>query len=359
MSQWKVLLRSVLLLLLVSASAHADVFLYAPAKHSVEEIPARYTGPLPPLLDPDPSYATWRQHLDVWPNGPTHLEQRICRDGAPERDRLLAAMRRAADGPGTSDERFQIVLTFLLNCGPDADRAAACYWVRRSIPAEPNGMVHPSCRAEADRASLCDWMRRSIPVELNTAVRRLLYRHSLGCATPDDAALFTAADAPDMTVVAFLKKYPATDYSNRLEAVVRARARAGEWTNLGYAVEVYGQRDDSRVAATLLELYAAASEPEGRRVLGLALHAQTNPRASEVYSAEWKSNCEQRRAIRAEHESSDRSAYRGLGKVSSGLPTCDVGRRFQARNRTNSGWLSRVQKGARPRDRPISHTERL
>lgn len=325
------MIRFVLLLLLSSAaSAHADVFLYAPAKHLAEEIPARYTGPLPPLLDPDPSHATWRQRLDEIPDGPTHLNQRLCRDGAPERDRLLAAVRRAVDDHEFPDEK----LRFLLN-------------------------LYLGCRAEDDRASLCDWMRHVIPIETNGMVRRLLYEQFLICATPDDAALFTAAGAPDMTVVSFLKKHPAAGYSNRLEAVVREQARAGKWKNLGYAVEVYGQRDDLRVAATLLELYAAASDPEGRRVLGLALHSQTNPRASEVYSAEWKSDCENRRAIRVKNRSDNQvSNLIGLGYGYGGLPNCDVSRLHQVPYRPPSR-LPRLTKEARAQDRPISHTERL
>jgi hypothetical protein len=325
------MIRFVLLLLLSSAaSAHADVFLYARAKRSAEEIPARYTGPLPPLLDPDPSHASWQQRLDQIPDGPTHLGQRLCRDGASERDRLLAAMRRAAGDQEFPDEK----LRFLLN-------------------------LYLRCRAEADRASLCDWMRHVIPIEANGMARRLLYEQFLLCATPDDAALFTAAGAPDMTVVSFLKKHPAAGYSNRLEAAVRAQARAEEWKKLGYAVAVYGQRDDPRVAATLLELYAAANDPEGRRVLGLALHGQTNPRASEVYSAEWKSDCEHWRAIRAENRRGEQaSRIRRLGYQDESLPDCDVSRRHQGPY-TPPSRLSRLTKGGRARDRPISHFERL
>jgi hypothetical protein len=246
------------------------------------------------MLEPDPSHATWRRRLDWIPNGPTHLQQRLCRDGAPERERLLAAMHRAVVGDELlgANDRFHFVI--------------------------------PGCDSEAERASLCDWLRRSVRAEPPGPVRVFLLWKLFSCATLEDAQLFTAPNAPDEAVVAFLRKHRPDAYSTRLEAVVRRRVQAGEWKAARTAALAYGSRDDPRVAATLLELYAAARDPGLRHGLGLALQHQTDPKAFEVYASEWRVACERGRAAAAEHKRTGGSLHRhGLGYVIE-PSSCDI-----------------------------------
>lgn len=81
------------------------------------------------------------------------------------------------------------------------------------------------------------------------------------------------------------------------------------------------------MATTLLELYAAARDADLKRVLGLALEHQTDPRAFEVYAAEWQTDCEQRRAAAATRARFEATSGRfGLGYWMDGPTRCEVSR---------------------------------
>jgi hypothetical protein len=155
-----------------AAPAAADPIFYASAERSAAAPPARYAAPLPPHFDLRPAAETWLPRMDtVGPSSPSHLQQRACREGAPERERIVAAVRDQVER-GVFD-------SFLFGVSGVSDCADA--------PAQ---------------ISLCAWLARVATSEEPEGVREVFLDRALGCG--DYAvSLVERPEVPEGRVVAF------------------------------------------------------------------------------------------------------------------------------------------------------------
>lgn len=257
---------------LVAASASipaaADPFGYAQAARESAPLPARYTSALPAWFEPEPSFGTWRRHIDTILDGPTHLQWRLCRGDAAVQDRVLDAVRRSFAGPPDDyvETWRQMVLGSGCGAGTREEMRHRCAWLRRVAPSEPD-----------------------------VRVRETLFWQLLICAGPGDLPLFERAETPDGAVLAFHRDHGPFGWSERLAAAVRTRFTASDPRRVEDGVAALSRIDDPRVSGLLLALRDETDDPALRRTIALGLVHQSDPTAFEVFRHEWRLQCEARR----------------------------------------------------------------
>jgi hypothetical protein len=309
-------------------AARGDPFLYAPCEREQAALPARYRPPLPMDLIVNPSLARLEGHFHVIHGGPKHLAHRSCRDGAPEREWILDAMRRAANAGRWPEDPLRLHLAL------------------------------PGCVRPEDAASLCRFLLDAAADEAAGPLRRFLVWRVANCAGPEAAPFFARRDQPDEAVIAYREHNPDLGVDDRLEEAVRALARGADLSAFEQAVHVLGRTDEPRVAQMLLALYAEVGDPDRRRILGIGLREQSDPRAQEVFAAEYRADCERLKAARERAKASKSTGpdWSGRGYASKWLVGCSLGGR---------GAMSRLtprssgSPGAPPRRPPDPDTLRI
>jgi hypothetical protein len=276
-----------------SHPARGEPFLYAPFEREPAALPASYRPPLPTDLIVNRSLARLEDHFHEIDAGPKHLAHRVCREGAPEREWVVDAMRRAAEAGRWPSDPLRLDLALR------------------------------GCARPEDAASLCRFFLDAAANEAAGPPRSFLIWRAANCAGLEAAPFFAGRDVPDTAVIRFHSRHPGLDADDRLEAAVRALARGDDVRALERAVQVFARADDPRVARTLLALHAEARDPERRRIFGIGLRDQSDPRADEVFLVEYRADCERRKAARESARAENPDGW-GRGGTFHGLGGNDI-----------------------------------
>ena len=283
----------VALLFAGSDPALGEPFLYAAFEREPAALPARYGPTLPTDLIVSPSLARLEGHFHVIHGGPKHLAHRACREGAPEREWIVDAMRRAANAGRWPEDPLRLHLAL------------------------------PGCARPEDAASLCRFFLDAAADEAAGPLRSFLVWRVANCAGPEAAPFFAGRDVADEAVVEFHRRHRGLRADDRLEEAVRALARGDDVRELERAVQVFGRNDDPRVARALLALHDEAGDPDRRRILGIGLREQSDPRAQEVFAAEYRADCERQKAARERARAENPDGW-GRGGGFHGLGSTDI-----------------------------------
>lgn len=272
-----------------AATPAADPIVYTSAERSTAAPPARYAAPLPQNFDLRPAAGTWLPRIDpIGPGHPSHLQHRACREGAPERERILAAVReQVADG---SFDLLWFGVFAVADCADAPSQASACAWFADvAVSDEPEG------------------------------VRQAFLERALGCG--DFAvALVEHPRVPANRVVGFYRDRLDGGGSPRLAAIVRERARGDDPLVLADAALVFGRRDDPRVARTLLAAHDAATSPRNQRVLALAMERQADDEARARFEGARRESCAELTEARTEDRLRDHWLREPAGRVEALAP---------------------------------------